>query len=119
MVSPSSSAIENTKAQLRKGTLEFCVLLIISEGKVYTSDILSKLKKSDLIVVEGTIYPLLSRLRKSELVEYEWIESKAGPPRKYYSLTSKGQSMLKELVKSWKKMTTSLTSLLKIYGQNN
>ena len=114
-----TNIIENSEAQMRKGTLEFCVLLLIAKGKIYASDILTKLKKFDMIVVEGTLYPLLSRLKKSELVEYEWIESKSGPPRKYYSLTHKGQRVLDELIPSYKKMHTSINSLLKSYGQNN
>src|SRR5690606_22892843 len=77
--------LENTKAQMRKGTLEFCTLLVISGGPVYASDILKQLKKADLIVVEGTLYPLLTRLKNSKLLTYEWQESKNGPPRKYYT----------------------------------
>lgn len=107
--------IENTKAQMRKGTLEFCILLIIAQKKTYASDILKELKKAELIVVEGTLYPLLSRLRKSELVEYEWVESKTGPPRKYYSLTLKGHQSLTQLVSTWNVLQKSITSLLKTY----
>jgi len=79
--------LENTKAQMRKGLLELCVLSIIAEKEAYPSDIIKKLKESKLIVVEGTLYPLLSRLKKSELLAYSWKESKSGPPRKYYTLT--------------------------------
>src|SRR4051812_47615619 len=93
--------IENTKAQMRKGILEFCVLLAISQGEVYPSDILSELKEFNLIVVEGTLYPLLSRLKDSGLLEYKWVESKTGPPRKYYSLTGTGKQTLKQLEKNW------------------
>lgn len=114
-----TSIIENSEAQMRKGTLEFCVLLLIAKGKTYASDILAKLKSYDMIVVEGTLYPLLSRLKRSELVEYEWAESKSGPPRKYYVLTPKGLAVLNELIPSYKKMHTSIHSLLKSYGQNN
>src|SRR3989344_293186 len=92
--------IENTKAQMRKGILEFCVLLAISEDETYPSDILKELKDFNLIVVEGTLYPLLSRLKDAGLLEYKWVESKAGPPRKYYKLTDSGRQALKALEKS-------------------
>jgi PadR family transcriptional regulator, regulatory protein PadR len=111
-MSPDFST-ENTKAQMRKGTLEFCILLIIAEGEAYASDILQRLKDADLLVVEGTLYPLLSRLRSAELLSYEWRESKNGPPRKYYSLTKKGKENLKELVATWHSLNASITSLLK------
>jgi len=103
--------IENTKAQMRKGILEFCILLVISKDKIYASDILKKLKEADLIVVEGTIYPLLSRLKNAELLEYSWEESKSGPPRKYYILTEKGKEVLKGMNKSWKELSGSIKSL--------
>lgn len=104
---------ENTKAQMRKGLLEFCILLIISQGKMYTSDILQELKKADLLVVEGTIYPLLTRLKNSGLLSYDWEESKSGPPRKYYALTKKGQATLKQLAGTWQSLDRSIGSLLK------
>ena len=105
--------VENTKAQMRKGILEFCVLLVISQGKIYASDILKELKKADLIVVEGTVYPLLARLKNSGLLSYDWEESKSGPPRKYYVLTIEGAAVLKQLVKTWQSLDKSLNSLLK------
>lgn len=105
--------LENTKAQMRKGTLEFCILLVISKGKVYTSDILKKLKKSDLIVVEGTLYPLLSRLKNSGLLAYTWEESKSGPPRKYYEITDEGRETLSILEKNWTTLNNSINSLIK------
>jgi PadR family transcriptional regulator PadR len=105
---------ENSNAQMRKGSLEFCILLVISkQEKIYASEILKRLKQSDLIVVEGTIYPLLSRLKNSGLLEYSWEESKEGPPRKYYSLTDKGKEYLKSLDASWKKLSQSIESLKK------
>lgn len=110
-MSPELST-DNTKAQMRKGILEFCILLIINKGEVYASDILQQLKDADLIVVEGTLYPLLSRLRSAELLSYEWRESKNGPPRKYYTMTKKGKDALKELVSTWKDLHSSITSLL-------
>lgn len=107
------SSIENTKAQMRKGTLEFCILLIISRGRVYASQILEELKSADLLVVEGTLYPLLSRLRASGLLEHTWEESRSGPPRKYYTLTEDGKDSLHDLKTTWKKLSASITSLTK------
>ena len=98
---------------MRKGLLEFAVLAIISRGEVYASDILQELKTADLIVVEGTLYPLLSRLRSDGLLKYRWEESEAGPPRKYYSLTENGTETLGRLKSSWKELTSSINSLLK------
>jgi PadR family transcriptional regulator, regulatory protein PadR len=108
------TSLENTKAQLRKGILEFCILLIISRGRVYASEILSKLKNADLLVVEGTLYPLLSRLRSTGLLSHSWEESKSGPPRKYYELTDTGLETLDELKKTWKHLTASITALIKL-----
>lgn len=104
---------ENTQAQMRKGTLEFCILLIIARGKVYASEILNQLTEAELLVVEGTLYPLLARLRTGGLVSYEWVESSGGPPRKYYSLTDEGKATLEHLTLSWKKMYRSINTLLK------
>src|SRR3712207_1019793 len=89
--------IENAKAQLRKGILEFSVLLSIAKSELYATDILNKLKGFDLLVVEGTLYPILSRLKEAGLVSYTWVESKEGPPRKYYRLTDKGKEVLGQL----------------------
>jgi len=105
--------LENTKAQMRKGILEFCILLVISKGKAYASDILKELRAADLIVVEGTIYPLLTRLKNSGLLEYDWEESKSGPPRKYYELTVAGKSTMKELSRTWSDLSGSTGALLK------
>ncbi|MCU0679215.1 MAG: PadR family transcriptional regulator [Planctomycetes bacterium] len=106
--------IENTRAQMRKGFLEYCALLVIAAGKVYASDILVKLKDADLLVVEGTIYPLLSRLKNSGLVSYEWEESQSGPPRKYYELTANGRAALAELSSTWQALARSVSALAKI-----
>jgi PadR family transcriptional regulator PadR len=108
--------VENTKAQMRKGILEFCILLIISEGKRYASSILKELKEADLIVVEGTVYPLLTRLKNSGLLAYDWEESKSGPPRKYYTLTAEGKFVLNQLSKTWEALEGSLASLLKKFN---
>jgi len=93
--------LENTKAQLRKGVLELCILSILSKERKYASEILSHLKEAKLIVVEGTLYPLLTRLRSANFLTYEWEESKTGPPRKYYSITDEGKHFLSELAASW------------------
>lgn len=106
------SYVENVQAQMRKGILEFSILLIISRKEVYASEILKKLHQADLIVVEGTLYPLLSRLRKNELVKYNWKESKSGPPRKYYQLTEKGLETLEILKTNWGKLEKTLSSLM-------
>lgn len=111
--------VENARTQMRKGLLEFPVLLIIAKGEVYASDILSELKKADLIVVEGTLYPLLSRLKKSGLVEYKWRESTSGPPRKYYKLTKEGKTVLNELLKTWDTLSASITKLKKKHEKSS
>jgi len=107
---------ENTQAQMRKGILEFCIMLIISQGKVYCSDILNELKQADLLVVEGTVYPMLTRLKNSGLLSYDWEESPSGPPRKYYSLTAKGKETLKQLLKTWAALDNSINSLVKKFN---
>lgn len=100
--------IENTKAQMRKGILELCVLSIISQEEVYPSDIIQKLKDARLIVVEGTLYPLLSRLKKADLLQYAWRESTSGPPRKYYSITEEGSTFLSGLKETWNDLNTAV-----------
>ncbi|UII32375.1 PadR family transcriptional regulator [Fulvivirga ulvae] len=99
--------LENTQVQMRKGILEYCILHIISRGEVYASDMLEELTTAKIMVVEGTLYPLLTRLRKSGLVEYKWVESNSGPPRKYYTLTEKGNSFLGSLDSTWKDLVKS------------
>ena len=98
--------LENTKAQMRKGVLEYCILAILSNTDCYASDIIKKLKESQLIVVEGTLYPLLTRLKNAGLLGYRWEESTQGPPRKYYELTEKGREFLSELENSWGELVT-------------
>ncbi len=97
---------------MRRGMLEFCTLLIISGGEVYASDILKELKRADLLVVEGTLYPLLSRLKTDGLLDYDWKESTSGPPRKYYTLTQKGKDKLSQLKATWRSLVESITQLL-------
>ena len=92
---------ENLKSQMRKGVLEYCTLLLLSRKRAYTSDIISELKKAHLIVVEGTLYPLLTRLKNDGLLAYEWEESTQGPPRKYYVITPVGEAFLSELEDTW------------------
>ena len=93
--------LENTQVQMRKGILEFCILHIISRGEVYASDMLDELTAAKIIVVEGTLYPLLTRLKNAGFLEYKWVESKSGPPRKYYKLTDKGSKFLGNLTETW------------------
>ena len=92
---------DNIKSQMRKGYLEYCILLILRKKPAYTSDIISELKEAKLIVVEGTLYPLLTRLKNGELLDYKWEESTQGPPRKYYEMTPQGSLFLDELEISW------------------
>lgn len=103
--------LDRTIAQMRKGVLELCILAIISEKDAYASDILNKLKESKLIVVEGTLYPLLTRLKNEGFLSYRWEESKSGPPRKYYELTELGASMLMELDRNWKDLVKAVNQL--------
>ena len=100
--------LENTKAQMRKGILELCVLSIISKEEAYPSDIIKKLKESKLIVVEGTLYPLLTRLKNAGLLTYTWKESNAGPPRKYYHITDDGKSFLVGLIETWEELNHAI-----------
>lgn len=100
--------LENTKAQMRKGILEYCILSILKNGEAYPSDIIEQLKKAKLIVVEGTLYPLLTRLKNAALLQYRWQESHSGPPRKYYSLTTKGLSFLSDLDQTWKELSKAV-----------
>ena len=93
--------VENIKSQMRKGILEYCILSIINRQEVYTSDILNALQEADLLVVEGTVYPLLSRLKNNGLLKYRWQESTDGPPRKYFTLTDEGKDLLATLNQEW------------------
>jgi PadR family transcriptional regulator PadR len=99
--------VANTQIQMRKGLLEFCVLHIISRGEVYTSDLIEELTQAQMIVVEGTLYPLLNRLKSAELVIYRWVESESGPPRKYYSITEEGKKFLLILAETWASLVNS------------
>lgn len=106
--------IENTQVQMRKGILEFCILHIISRGEVYASDMIVELTTAKIMVVEGTLYPLLTRLRKAGLVDYKWVESTSGPPRKYYTLTDNGSEFLNGLNQTWEELVTSTQSIISV-----
>ncbi|MNE55235.1 lineage-specific thermal regulator protein [compost metagenome] len=103
--------VENTQAQMRKGILEFCILSILNNQEAYPSEILEQLKKAKLIVVEGTLYPLLTRLKNIELLTYRWEESTSGPPRKYYSITDGGKNTLEALQITWNELQHAVETL--------
>ncbi len=104
---------ENTKAQMKKGVLEFCILTILSKQDYYASDIIKALKEAKMIVVEGTLYPLLTRQKNAGLLSYRWEESTQGPPRKYYTLTEDGKKYLIELESSWTELVEAVNSISK------
>lgn len=108
---------ENTQIQMRKGILEYCILSIISRGEIYASDIISELKKAQLLVVEGTLYPLLTRLKNNGLLSYIWKESTSGPPRKYYEITQEGLDVLSRLDITWNELVFAVNTSL--VGRNN
>lgn len=103
--------LENTKAQMRKGVLEYCILLVLDSKPLYASDIIQSLKEAKMIVVEGTLYPLLTRLKNSGLLAYRWEESTQGPPRKYYELTESGRKFLYELEGSWTELVDAVEKI--------
>ncbi|MEZ0540102.1 PadR family transcriptional regulator [Fibrella arboris] len=100
--------IENAQVQMRKGILEFCILHIISRGEIYASDMLDELTSARIMVVEGTLYPLLTRLKNAGLLDYKWVESTSGPPRKYYMLTELGRNSLESLNETWQELSDSV-----------
>ncbi len=109
----STMSLENTQAQMRKGILEYCILSILARGEAYPSEILEALKNAKLLVVEGTLYPLLTRLKNEELLSYRWEESTSGPPRKYYHITDSGNTFLSELNITWTELKEAVESLTK------
>ena len=111
--------IENTKAQMRKGVLEFCILSILENGDAYTSEILDQLKDAKMLVVEGTVYPLLTRLKNAGLLSYRWEESTSGPPRKYYGLTETGKIFLSGLNGTWTDLVKAVAVITKNNKQKN
>ncbi len=110
--------IENTKAQMRKGVLEYCILSILQDEDAYTSEILDQLKEAKLLVVEGTVYPLLTRLKNAGLLNYRWEESTSGPPRKYYGLTENGKIFLEELNNTWADLVAAVDLVTKKNKKN-
>ena len=111
---PNMANVDNTRSQMRKGMLEYCILLLLRHQPLYANDIIGQLKKAEMIVVEGTLYPLLNRLKKDGWLKYEWQESTQGPPRKYYALTAEGEEALQQLDASWSELATTVRIL-----QNN
>ncbi|MGY5850830.1 PadR family transcriptional regulator [Salegentibacter sp. F14] len=111
--------IENTKAQMRKGVLEYCILSVLKDEDAYVAEILDTLKDAKLLVVEGTIYPLLTRLKNAGLLTYRWEESSSGPPRKYYGLTDTGRLFLKELTTTWDELQTAVSIVTKQKNKNH
>jgi len=103
--------IENTQSQMRKGILEFCILSIIRRGEAYPSDIVEEMKSANLNILEGTLYPLLTRLKNASMLNYRWVESNSGPPRKYFMLTEKGEAFYKELEATWNELANAVNSL--------
>ena len=109
----SNMNIENTQSQLKKGVLEYCILSIIMNGEVYPSEIIEKMKSANLVILEGTLYPLLTRLKNADLLSYRWVESNSGPPRKYFSLTDKGKEFYLALQKTWMEINTAVQIITK------
>lgn len=103
--------IENTQSQMRKGILEFCILSIIRRGEAYPSDIVEEMRAANLQILEGTLYPLLTRLKNADMLTYRWIESNSGPPRKYFSLTDKGLQFYKDLEATWNELANAVNTL--------
>ena len=103
--------IENTQSQMRKGILEFCILSIIRRGEAYPSDIVEEMKAANLNILEGTLYPLLTRLKNAAMLNYRWVESNSGPPRKYFLLTEKGEAFYKELEATWNELANAVNTL--------
>ncbi len=110
-INKGNMKIENTKAQMRKGVLEYCILLVLDGKPLYASDIIQELKEARLIVVEGTLYPLLTRLKNDGFLSYKWEESTQGPPRKYYALTEEGRAILSEMDESWLDLINAVQKL--------
>ena len=103
--------IDNTASQMRKGVLEFCILSVIKLGEAYPSDIIDKMKAANLNILEGTLYPLLTRLKNAEFLTYRWVESNSGPPRKYFSLTDKGAAFYQELETTWLELANAVDAI--------
>jgi PadR family transcriptional regulator PadR len=104
--------IDNTQSQMRKGVLEFCILSVIKKGEAYPGDIVDEMRQAGLQILEGTLYPLLTRLKNAEMLTYRWVESPSGPPRKYFSLTDKGQFFYEELGITWKELSDAVSKVI-------
>lgn len=111
--------IQNTQSQMRKGVLEFCILSIIRQGEVYPSDIVDKMKSASLHILEGTLYPLLTRLKNAGLLTYRWVESNSGPPRKYFLMTDKGLEFYNELERTWIELADAVQALTSTTGDSS
>jgi PadR family transcriptional regulator PadR len=105
--------VENTQAQMRKGILEYCILAILNKREAYPSEMLEEMKDAKLIVVEGTLYPLLTRLKNAALLSYRWEESPSGPPRKYFSITDSGREFLGKLNQTWSELNSAVEKIIK------
>ena len=105
------SATDNVRSQMRKGVLEYCILSILSQKEAYASSLLDELKAANMLVVEGTLYPLLIRQKNQGLLSYRWEESPQGPPRKYYVITDKGRAQLSEMDAAWQEIVESIQAL--------
>ena len=103
--------IENTQSQMRKGVLEYCILSIIKREEAYPGDIIEEMKNAGLQLLEGTLYPLLNRLKNAEILSYHWVESPSGPPRKYFSLTEKGKVFYSLLETTWNELAAGVETL--------
>ncbi|MBQ7222039.1 MAG: PadR family transcriptional regulator [Bacteroidales bacterium] len=108
-----TSTAENVRSQMRKGVLEYCILSILNKQDAYASSIINTLKEADMMVVEGTVYPLLIRQKNQGLLTYRWEESPQGPPRKYYQITEKGRNQLREMDAAWDDIITSVSKIKK------
>ncbi|MGM9766067.1 MAG: PadR family transcriptional regulator [Candidatus Cryptobacteroides sp.] len=105
------STADNIRSQMRKGVLEYCILCILAKREAYASSIIEELKAANMIVVEGTLYPLLIREKNQGLLSYRWEESPQGPPRKYYVITDKGRALLQEMDQAWNEIVTTIETL--------
>ena len=110
--------IQNTQSQMRKGVLEFCILSIIRQGEVYPSDLVERMKSANLHILEGTLYPLLTRLKNAGLLAYRWVESNSGPPRKYFVMTDKGLEFYSELERTWQELADAVHALTRPASDN-
>lgn len=114
MTTENKASAETARAQMRKGVLEYCIMLIIANGEAYASDIIEEMKTAKLLLVEGTLYPLLTRLKNEGLLHYQWVESQQGPPRKYFQLTEKGREYLEALALGWDDLVQSVSHVKNI-----